>query len=162
MSMSCNTLACFLHEPVAGITYNVYLNLKTMVSAKVVSVSNTLISKTLPTSPTALFVGGTNGIGRTTLEAFAASTQSPTVFFVGRSQTAAEEMLRELETKINAKGTYGFYIANCTLLSEVDRVCEAVKERLEGQNKGLDYLFLSCGYVALARDGAYINMFCFR
>ena len=125
-----------------------------MVSAKVVRASNALIPSTLPSSPAALFVGGTNGIGRATLKAFAAYTRFPTIFVVGRSQKAAEELLCELRTKINPEGTYEVLIADCALLSEVDRVCEIVKGKLEAQGKELDYLSLSCGFLSFGgRDG---------
>ena len=132
-----------------------------MVSAKAVRASNALISSTLPPSPTALFVGATNGIGRATLGKFAENTQSPTVFFVGRSQSAAEELLAELKTKINPQGTYEFLIADCTLLGEVDRVCEIVKGKLEAQGKALEYLCLSCGYLSFGgRDGEFPTEYC--
>ena len=127
-----------------------------MVSIKAVRASNALVSSTLPPSPTALFVGASNGIGKATLEAFAANTQSPTIYFVGRSKTAGEKLLEDLKARINAKGQYEFIVADCTLLGEVDRVSEIVKGKLEAQEKGLGYLFLSCGYLSFGgRDGEF-------
>ncbi|KAL9125992.1 MAG: hypothetical protein Q9217_004887 [Psora testacea] len=116
-----------------------------MVGIAAVRASNARISSTLAPSPTALFVGATSGIGQSTLEAFAANTQSPTIYIVGRSKTAAEIIIDELKGMINPAGKYEFIAADCTLISEVDRVCQYVKEKVNGK---LDFMCLSCGYLS--------------
>ncbi|KAL9100924.1 MAG: hypothetical protein Q9163_003760 [Psora crenata] len=116
-----------------------------MVAIAAVRASNALISTSLSPSPTALFVGATSGIGQSTLEAFAANTQTPTVFIVGRSKSAGESIVNNLKGNINPGGKYEFIPADCTLISEVDRVCDYVKDKVNGQ---LDFVCLSCGYLS--------------
>ena len=124
-----------------------------MVAISAVRASNAKISSTFPPSPTALFVGATSGIGQATLEAFAANTQSPIIYFVGRSKAAGESIARDVKQRINPRGTYEFIQADCALIAEVDRVCDYVKEKVGAK---LDFLCLSCGYLSFdGRNGMF-------
>ncbi|KAL9635331.1 MAG: hypothetical protein Q9164_003526 [Protoblastenia rupestris] len=116
-----------------------------MVAITAIRASNSRISSTFPPSPTALFVGATSGIGQSTVEAFAATTQSPIIYLVGRSKTAGESIVNELKSRVNPAGEYEFISADCTLISEVDRVCEYVKGKVNGK---LDFICLTCGYLS--------------
>ena len=82
--------------------------------------SNALISTTFP-SLTALFVGATSGIGESTLKCFVKNANTPTIYFVGRSEKAGERIVRELEG-LNAGGRYEFIQADVGLLGVVDGV----------------------------------------
>ncbi len=124
-----------------------------MVPLPAIRASNASIKSHLP-NPTALFVGGTSGIGLSTLEHLALNTTAPTIYLVGRSEAAGARIVEDLKTNINPAGTYEFIAADCTLLANVDRVCAEVKERLRGRK--LDIIVLSCGYLSFGgREGAY-------
>ncbi|KAI9803992.1 MAG: hypothetical protein M1833_000273 [Piccolia ochrophora] len=105
--------------------------------------SNAALKK-LPPGLVALFVGGTNGIGASTLRNFVKNTTAPRVYFVGRNEAAAEQVTQECKA-LNADASITFYKADLTLLSSVDRVCEEFKAR----EKHLNLLFLTPGFLSL-------------
>jgi hypothetical protein len=89
-----------------------------MVAFNIIQTSNTH----LPSHLTAVFVGGTSGIGEYTLKAFAKHCANPRAYFIGRSQTRADRISRELKT-INPNGTYTFISADASLLANIDKIC---------------------------------------
>src|SRR4051812_19250935 len=108
-----------------------------------------LITKleSLTTATTAVFVGGTSGIGRATLIQLAKAKQRALkVYIIGRKSSSHESLLTELHT-LNQNGEFIFLEAQITLLAEVKRVCEAIISR----EKSIDFLWMSAG--ALPFDG---------
>ncbi|KAL4963767.1 uncharacterized protein BDV14DRAFT_175961 [Aspergillus stella-maris] len=101
-------------------------------------------------SITALFVGGTSGIGQSTLRQLARHTNSPnlTAYIVGRNQARANPFLSELK-EISPQGKFHFIEADVSLARNVDRVCEEVKRREEK----LDYLFMTPGGISVPFKG---------
>ncbi|KAI0100630.1 NAD(P)-binding protein [Nemania sp. FL0031] len=118
-----------------------------MVSLSTVRASNSLISSTLPASLVALFVGATSGIGEATLKKFAHYTTNPRVYFVGRSQEAADRIVTECRA-LNPAGQYIFRKADVSLIRVVDEVCEEIKAK----EPTLNILFLSCGVPSMDRS----------
>ncbi|OAA69254.1 NAD(P)-binding domain protein [Akanthomyces lecanii RCEF 1005] len=118
-----------------------------MVSLSVVQRSNSLISNSLSSPVTALFVGGTSGVGRTTLLKLAKFAKCPRIYLVGRSQAAADEIITECRT-LNPQGHYTFVQADVSLVAGVDRFCETFK----GLESTLDLLFLSPGVLSMDRS----------
>jgi NAD(P)-dependent dehydrogenase (short-subunit alcohol dehydrogenase family) len=92
----------------------------------------------------ALFVGGTSGIGRSTLRQLALNIEAPTAYIVGRNETNARPLLRELH-QLNPLGSYNFVEADVSLISNVDKACESIKQR----EKVLDLLFMTPGGLSL-------------
>jgi NAD(P)-dependent dehydrogenase (short-subunit alcohol dehydrogenase family) len=84
----------------------------------------------------ALFVGGTSGIGESTLRAFAKETSGSKIYLIGRSEEAAAK-IKETE----AEADIDFIKADLTLLSEVDRVCDIVQQK----ETKVNLLFMSPG-----------------
>ena len=119
-----------------------------MVSISQVQASNALISSTFPSRLVALFVGGTSGIGETTLKKFAKYSHQPRAYFVGRSQTAADRIVAECKA-LNPTGEYTFIKADVSLLRIVDEVCKEIR----AQEKSLNILFLSQGVMSIDRSG---------
>lgn len=119
-----------------------------MVSESLVRRSNSLIPSSLPSSITALFVGGTSGVGRSTLSKLAERVKRPRIYFVGRSQTAAAEIIVECNA-LNPEGQYIFLQEDVSLLAGVERLCEAFM-KLESS---LDLLFLSAGVLKMDHSG---------
>lgn len=115
-----------------------------MVSLSVVRASNALIATNLPANLVALFVGATSGIGEATLKAFARYSKSPIIYFVGRSQIAANRIIAECKT-LNPGGRYIFIQADVSLIKVVDQVCDEFKAK----EATLDLLFLSQGVMSL-------------
>lgn len=113
-----------------------------MVSLSVVQQSNALIKtgRAIPRGIVGVFVGATSGIGRACLVQFAQLTASPRIYFVGRSQQAANEILQNLR-QTNPEGKYTFIRADVSLLRNVDKVCEQIRAEEESVN----VLFLSQG-----------------
>ncbi|KAH8813119.1 hypothetical protein F5884DRAFT_856403 [Xylogone sp. PMI_703] len=98
-----------------------------------------------------LFVGGTSGIGETTLKAFARHAISPRIYVVGRSQESYDRIATEVKN-INSDAKLTFLPADCSELKEVDRVCKEVIKLEEGQAKGgpqINFLVLTAGFMSL-------------
>lgn len=103
--------------------------------------------KTITTSLTAVFVGGTNGIGRATLVQLAkAKTTGLKVYIVGRNRKVQQTLLDELH-RLNPKGNFIFLEAQIIQLADIKRVCDEIKSK----EKSLDLLWMSAG--ALPFDG---------
>ncbi|KAK9451763.1 oxidoreductase andH [Limtongia smithiae] len=90
--------------------------------------SNSRIATELPAKLVAVFVGGTSGIGETTMKQFAKNVKEPRIYFVGRSDTAAERIKTELAA-LNPHGEYFFIQSDVSLIKNVDKVCDEIKER---------------------------------
>jgi NADP-dependent 3-hydroxy acid dehydrogenase YdfG len=119
-----------------------------MVSLSQVQASNALVSSTFPTRLVALFVGGTSGIGEITLKKFAQYSYQPRVYFVGRSQDAADRIIAECKT-LNSGGEFIFLKADVSLIRIVDGVCKDIKAK----ENVLNLLFLSQGVMSMDRSG---------
>lgn len=81
----------------------------------------------------ALFVGGSSGIGRSTLRQLAMNADAPKVYIVGRNETSAAPLLKEL-SQINPRGSFNFVEADVSLMSNVDKACETVKKHEKALN----------------------------
>jgi NADP-dependent 3-hydroxy acid dehydrogenase YdfG len=110
-----------------------------MVSLKDMRISNEKL-KHSDVQVVALFIGATSGIGKGTLLQLARHVPVLKVYIVGRSQRAASPQLQELEA-INPDGEFIFMETEISLIKNVDRICEEIKQT---EDK-LDILFLSAG-----------------
>ncbi|KAF2793239.1 putative short-chain dehydrogenases/reductase [Melanomma pulvis-pyrius CBS 109.77] len=88
--------------------------------------SNKRISTTLPDGLVAVFVGGTSGVGEYTVKAFAKYAPNPRVYIVGRSQEAADRIIKECQ-QLDGGGKFEFIMADVSLLKSVDQVCSHIK-----------------------------------
>ncbi|KAF3393903.1 Oxidoreductase andH [Penicillium rolfsii] len=118
-----------------------------MVALTAIEESNAVISKELPPGLVGVFVGATSGIGRAALLRFARDVQQPRLYFVGRSQSAADEILHQL-TQINADGQYEFIKADASLLKVVDEVCQSIRQR----ETKIDILYQSQGTLDVSTE----------
>lgn len=107
--------------------------------------------KTARPDLTALFVGGTSGIGRSAAIRLAGSIAKPTIYIVGRNEKAGAEILEEMKTA-NKDGSYFMISADVSDLRTVDTVCKDLKTKI----KGLDLLFLTSGGVTFSKKGKVI------
>ncbi|KAI4730320.1 NAD(P)-binding protein [Aureobasidium sp. EXF-10728] len=114
-----------------------------MVGLDLVRKANVSLGSRL-SNPVALFVGGTSGIGRSTLRHLALNTNAPTAYIVGRSADSAKPVLKELR-QINPLGSFNFIEADISLISNVDKACESIKQH----EKTLDMLFMTPGGLSL-------------
>lgn len=119
-----------------------------MVTLDQVIASNVRIATTLPSGMVAVFVGSTSGIGEFTMKVFARRAKSPKIYFIGRSQTAADRITSELK-ELNSEGEYVFIQADVSLIKNVDVVCEKIKSK----ETAINLLFQSQG--TLVTDGKY-------
>ncbi|KAH0435695.1 hypothetical protein CcaCcLH18_04804 [Colletotrichum camelliae] len=113
-----------------------------MVSLAEVRTSNSaLTSSTVP--KTALFVGATSGIGKYTLAELVSLKLPVKCYIVGRkaSEPALHPLLEALR-RTNPQAELIWVEAEVSLLSEVKRVCELVKENEDR----VDLLCLTAGY----------------
>jgi NADP-dependent 3-hydroxy acid dehydrogenase YdfG len=110
-----------------------------MVSLKNVQFSNSRLATSLPRL-VAIFVGGTSGIGETSLKQFAKHTRQPRAYFIGRSQEAGDRVTAECKA-LNADGEYIFIKSDVSLIRNVDNVCQEIKSR----EKAINILFLTVG-----------------
>ncbi|KAH0289860.1 NAD(P)-binding protein [Aureobasidium namibiae CBS 147.97] len=114
-----------------------------MVSLDIVRKANSGLRSRLP-KPVALFVGGTSGTGRSTLRQLAFNTKAPTAYIVGRNENNAKPLLKELR-QLNPLGSYNFIEADISLISNVDKACERIKQH----ENALDLLFMTPGGISL-------------
>ncbi|KAK6000809.1 hypothetical protein QM012_003534 [Aureobasidium pullulans] len=114
-----------------------------MVALDIVRKANSSLGSRLP-NPVALFVGGTSGIGQSTLRQLALNTKAPKAYIVGRSENNAKPLLKELHD-MNPRGSFKFIEADVSLISNVDKACESIKQ----QEKTLDLLFMTPGGLSL-------------
>jgi NAD(P)-dependent dehydrogenase (short-subunit alcohol dehydrogenase family) len=115
---------------------------------------------------TALFVGGTSGIGLSTLRALARHTEGKalTAYIVGRSAYRAEPVLSELQ-RISPQARFTFIEADVSLIRNVDGVCRKIIESEKGGKGKLDFLFMTPGGISIPfrrRDGALILPYLFN
>ncbi|OJJ42404.1 hypothetical protein ASPZODRAFT_137317 [Penicilliopsis zonata CBS 506.65] len=113
-----------------------------MVSLKAVQASNASL-RAFP-NITALFVGGTSGIGQSTLRHLARYADSPTAYIVGRSQERASPFLAELRS-LSPKGRFHFIEADVSLVRNVDLACRQIVD----QESHLNFLFMTPGGISL-------------
>jgi NAD(P)-dependent dehydrogenase (short-subunit alcohol dehydrogenase family) len=122
-----------------------------MVSLKSVQASNAGI-RALP-NITALFVGGTSGIGQSTLRQLARHADSPTAYIIGRNKARASPFLSELR-QLSPKGRFHFIEADVSLVRNVDAACREILQR----EKHLNLLFMTPGGISLGgRNGMLLQ-----
>ncbi|KAF8693098.1 KR domain, partial [Rhizoctonia solani] len=94
--------------------------------------------------PTALFVGGTSGIGQAIAETLVQVTGGKShIILCGRNKTAADKVFEKLPKNLDSK--YEFEQCDATLMSNVRNTTSSLVERLPK----LNYLVLSPGFVSL-------------
>ncbi|TVY49875.1 Oxidoreductase [Lachnellula occidentalis] len=96
-----------------------------MVNIRDVRTSNGVFKQT-NSGLVAVFVGATSGIGMGTLKQFAKNANSPTIYILGRSQSAAKPLLDELSTS-NSKAVLNFIETEVSLMKNVDKACDEIK-----------------------------------
>lgn len=99
-----------------------------MVALPQVLASNEHIASTFPHELVAVFVGGTSGVGEYTVKAFAKYAPKPRAYIIGRSQEAADRIIKECE-QLNPNGKFEFMKADVSLLKTVDDVCRQIKSK---------------------------------
>jgi NAD(P)-dependent dehydrogenase (short-subunit alcohol dehydrogenase family) len=111
-----------------------------MVSLQTVQQSNALIKGLI-----ALFIGATSGIGQSALQQFTHHASSPRIYTVARPSTVPshENLLSSLRQS-NPGGTYNLITADVSLVSEIDKVVNAITQK----ETKLDILFMSTRFMA--------------
>jgi NAD(P)-dependent dehydrogenase (short-subunit alcohol dehydrogenase family) len=101
--------------------------------------------------PTAVFVGGTSGIGRAMAEAFAAQTNGrANIILIGRNQAPADEIITGFPTVPSEFGStikHEFIRCDASEMKNVHNTCQELLSRIEKIN----ILILSVGGVAFRR-----------
>ncbi|KAJ4013102.1 hypothetical protein NW752_006379 [Fusarium irregulare] len=118
-----------------------------MVSLTEVQQTNASAATKLAEGLVAVFAGATAGIGETALKDFAKYTLRPKIYFIGRSQEAADRLLVELK-ELNPEGSYVFIKKDMSLLKNVDEVCRDIKRK----ESVLNVLFMSQGTLRIGVD----------
>jgi NADP-dependent 3-hydroxy acid dehydrogenase YdfG len=131
--------------------------------AKIVA-SNERIASTFPEGLVAVFVGGTSGVGENTVKAFAKYAPKSRAYIVGRSQEAANRIIKECN-QLNPEGKFEFIITDVSLLKNIDDVCRQIESKETAINilfqtqgnmayeKSTDYLFQLTLFFSLSIDG---------
>ena len=118
-----------------------------MVELSAIQASNSNLANNLPTGMVAVFVGATSGIGEYSLKAFAHQTKSPKLYFVGRSQDAANRIISECK-ELNNSGQYIFLKSDVSLLKNVDEVCQQIL----AQEDSINLLFQTQGTMLMESE----------
>ncbi len=111
-----------------------------MVSLDVVEASNKRIRTDVPPGLVAIFVGGTNGVGETTVRQFAKHAAQPRVYIIGRSEVAGDRIVSECK-ELNREGTFLFIKGEIGLMRNVDEICSQITDK----EKVINLLFLTVG-----------------
>ncbi len=111
--------------------------------------SNASIFSSL-TAPTAVFFGGTAGIGQAMAQSLASHTQgNANIIIVGRNAKAAQEIIDSFpRPSSSVKPVHEFVSCDASLMSNVASATEEVKKHL-GEKK-VDFLVLTTGYLTTA------------
>ncbi|KAK0450073.1 hypothetical protein EV421DRAFT_1778389 [Armillaria borealis] len=111
--------------------------------------SNASIFSSL-TAPTAVFFGGTAGIGQAMAQLLASHTQgNANIIIVGRNAKAAQEIIDSFpRSSSSVKPIREFVSCDASLMSNVASATEEVKKHL-GEKK-VDFLVLTTGYLTTA------------
>ncbi|ODQ66798.1 hypothetical protein NADFUDRAFT_46162 [Nadsonia fulvescens var. elongata DSM 6958] len=108
--------------------------------------ANKTLATSFGSSPVAVFVGATSGIGQHTAFKLAEYTESPTIYIVGRSEKAGKYTLDQLRSlNSNPAAKYYFLKHDFTLIKEADSLASELKKL-----DRLNLLFLSPGYLTLS------------
>ncbi|KAG5659908.1 hypothetical protein KAF25_003430 [Fusarium avenaceum] len=91
----------------------------------------------------AVFLGGTSGIGKSTIKALVSTNASLEIYLIGRKSAESRMMpfIEELQS-INPDAKVAWLEGEVSLLSETKRVCEIIQSK----ESHIDLLFLSTGY----------------
>ena len=116
------------------------INFFNMVSLEIIESSNNRIRSALPAGLVAVFVGGTNGVGETTVRQFAKHTVQPRVYIIGRSQDAGDRITAECKA-LNPDGNFIFLKRETSLMRSVDEICK----ELATKEEAINLLFLTVG-----------------
>lgn len=113
-----------------------------MVTHEAVQASNAFL-RSVEKTFTAVFVGGTSGIGRATIRALAATGARSRIYLIGRksSQEPMTAFIRELRV-FNPRAEVIWTEAEVSLLAEATRVCKDIAKK----ESRVDLLFMSAGY----------------
>ncbi|KAK4494281.1 hypothetical protein PRZ48_014579 [Zasmidium cellare] len=97
-------------------------------------------------STTAVFTGVTHGIGLETLKALLRYIPKPKAILIGRSRAKFASELDALH-QLNPDADISFIETELSLISEVDRTCEVIKQ--QAPQHSIDLLCMSQGYAPL-------------
>lgn len=113
-----------------------------MVSYNEIKVSNALITE-LTVPRIAVFVGGTSGIGKSTIKALVATGISIRIYLIGRKSSSerTQTLIQELQA-LNSKAEIIWTEGEVSLLADAKRVCGVIAKK----ESRLDLLFLTTGY----------------
>ncbi|KAJ7263901.1 hypothetical protein C8J57DRAFT_1333135 [Mycena rebaudengoi] len=96
--------------------------------------------------PVFLCVGGTDGVGRGMVEAFARHVHGRAhIIVVGRNQTAAEEIMKGLPKPAEAK--FDFVQCDVSLMANVRVACAAIRAKVDR----VHFLVITAGYNSMVR-----------
>ncbi|KAH8878789.1 NAD(P)-binding protein [Thozetella sp. PMI_491] len=103
--------------------------------------SNALITEA-NVPKTAVFVGGTDGIGKATLKALVSKGFPIKVYIVGRNEAGHQALLNDLRG-LNPKAVLVYVEGQISLIADSQRVAN----QIAAQEEQIDLLFLSAGYL---------------
>ncbi|KAF8542633.1 hypothetical protein BDD12DRAFT_336969 [Trichophaea hybrida] len=131
--------------PILAATTYFYTSRTNMYKISAIRAANAAFVSQRVTSSVGVFVGGTSGIGLAAMRAFTLATVSPTIYFLGRNASAAEEITASLTT-LNPSAKITFIKSDLSLLKNAFAAATEIKEK----EKAVNLLFISAGYMTLS------------
>ncbi|KAK7443182.1 hypothetical protein VKT23_015780 [Stygiomarasmius scandens] len=120
-----------------------------MPSLSLIRSSNSAIINSLSYIPTAVFVGGTSGIGQGVAETFAYHTQgNARIFILGRNKQAADSIISGFPKPTSPDARHQFIDCDVSLMKNIRKATQELRN-MHGVDK-VNYLVMSQGYFSVA------------
>ncbi|EHK47852.1 hypothetical protein TRIATDRAFT_90330 [Trichoderma atroviride IMI 206040] len=120
-----------------------------MTELSLISTSNSKIASAFPSGLTAVFVGGTSGVGEYTLKALSKYVPRSKFYIIGRSKESADRIIREC-TEQNHECCFEFINADISQLQRVDNV----SRQIVAKENSINLLFQTQGTMAFKKTTA--------
>lgn len=112
-----------------------------------ISAFNSKIASAFPSGLTAVFVGGTSGVGEYTLKALSKYVPRSRFYIIGRSKESADRIIRECIEQ-NHECCFEFINADISQLKNVDNV----SRQIMAKENSINLLFQTQGTMAFKKS----------
>lgn len=118
-----------------------------MTELSLISTFNSKIASAFPSGLTAIFIGGTSGVGEYTLKALSKYVPKSRFYIIGRSKESADRIIKEC-TEQSHECCFDFIEADISQLKHVD----SVSRQIMAKEDSINLLFQTQGTMAFKKS----------